>query len=482
MGQGRGGFYSFDAVENAIGCGIHSVDEVLPEHQELRPGDVVRAGRDTYPCWTVMAVDPPHHLVLQGSGTPAQVEVPEVVDEVPDRDYVASTWQWVLRPVDDGRRTRLIVRQRCTYSPNQAVLWHVVEPLNYVMEREMLRGVAARAEHLARSGAAPTGDAVRVAGPGALDDTLTEVLRDAVRAPSSHNAQPWRFEVRDGLIELHVDRSRRLPAGDPDDRELLIGCGTALANLQVSAERRGWEVELELTADDADGPIASLRWREGDRTADDHDGLAGAMHRRRTHRGGFEDRRLDDAVLAEVLAAANADGVWAVAVDDPDRRRRLAELVHAGDALQWADRGWRRELARWMRPASSGDGLTVPAAVAPVAHAVVGRVDLGALVGRRDATLTVEAPTVVAIGTEEDTRASRVRCGIAVERALLAAARHGVQAGWSNQPCQVRSLRPAVAELLGRPHPQLVLRLGHPPVPAEPSPRRPLEELVTVVA
>ncbi len=146
-GQGRGGFYSYDAVENLIGCDIHSADEVLPEHQHLAPGDLIRSGgRDTFPCWIVMQVEPPSTLVLQGSGTPAEVAVPEIVDEVPERGYVASTWQWLLEPVDDGRRTRLIVRQRSTYSPNQSVLWHVIEPLNFVMERKMLLGIKARAE------------------------------------------------------------------------------------------------------------------------------------------------------------------------------------------------------------------------------------------------------------------------------------------------------------------------------------------------
>ena len=80
MGQGRGGFYSFDTLENLIGCGIHSVATVLPEHQQIAPGDLVRSGRDSYPCWVVMAVDPLHHLVLQGAGTPAKVEVPATVD------------------------------------------------------------------------------------------------------------------------------------------------------------------------------------------------------------------------------------------------------------------------------------------------------------------------------------------------------------------------------------------------------------------
>lgn len=146
-GQGRGGFYSYDAVENLIGCDIHSTDEILPEHQHLAVGDLIRSGgRDTFPCWIVMQVEPPSTLVLQGAGTPAEVDVPEIVDEVPERGYVASTWQWLLEPVDDGRRTRLIVRQGLTYSPNQSVLWHVIEPLNFVMERKMLLGIKARAE------------------------------------------------------------------------------------------------------------------------------------------------------------------------------------------------------------------------------------------------------------------------------------------------------------------------------------------------
>ncbi len=145
-GQGRGGFYSYDAVENLIGCDIHSTDQILPQHQQLEVGDIIRSGgRDTFPCWIVMDVDPPHTLVLQGAGTPAEIEVPDVVDEVPERGYVASTWQWVLEPVED-RRTRLIVRQRCTYSPNQAALWHIIEPLNFVMERKMLLGIKERAE------------------------------------------------------------------------------------------------------------------------------------------------------------------------------------------------------------------------------------------------------------------------------------------------------------------------------------------------
>lgn len=153
FGQGRGGFYSYDTLENVVGCGIHSVDRLLPEHQQLAVGDLIRSGRDTQPCWQVIDIEAPHYLVLMGAGTPARPEVPEIVDRAPARDDVASTWQWVLEPVDDGERTRLIVRQRLTYKANQAWLWHLVEPLNFVMEHRMLQGIRDRAERHAQASA-----------------------------------------------------------------------------------------------------------------------------------------------------------------------------------------------------------------------------------------------------------------------------------------------------------------------------------------
>jgi len=81
----------------------------------------IRSGADKHPCWLVTAVQPPDHLVLLGAGTPADVVVPDTpIEVVPPKDYTAATWQWQLRrPHASGTATRLIVRQRLTYSPSR---------------------------------------------------------------------------------------------------------------------------------------------------------------------------------------------------------------------------------------------------------------------------------------------------------------------------------------------------------------------------
>jgi hypothetical protein len=42
LGQGRGGLYSYERLENLLGCDIHNLDHVASELQMIRPGDRIR--------------------------------------------------------------------------------------------------------------------------------------------------------------------------------------------------------------------------------------------------------------------------------------------------------------------------------------------------------------------------------------------------------------------------------------------------------
>ncbi len=97
MGQGRGGLYSFDGLENLVGCDIHSADRVLPDHQEVHVGDLIRLGPVGYPCFRVAAVEPGASLVLVGADPK-----PPHAAATPDAPGGLATWQWQLRA--DSRR------------------------------------------------------------------------------------------------------------------------------------------------------------------------------------------------------------------------------------------------------------------------------------------------------------------------------------------------------------------------------------------
>ena len=53
---------------------------------------------------------------------------------------------------------------------------------------------------------------------GAETEIWESLLRSAIRAPSGHNTQPWRFQILGDRHHMSADRSRAQPVVDPEDR------------------------------------------------------------------------------------------------------------------------------------------------------------------------------------------------------------------------------------------------------------------------
>ena len=145
LGWQRGGLYSFDGLENLVGCDLHSADSLLEDVAPLEIGDLLRSGPPGYPAWEVVRIAEPHHLVLLAVD-PDEPSPRPVGELASDRVRDISSWQWVLEPRAQGHRTRLITRTRTSYRRRSALLWHLVEPISFVMERRMLLGIRARVE------------------------------------------------------------------------------------------------------------------------------------------------------------------------------------------------------------------------------------------------------------------------------------------------------------------------------------------------
>jgi nitroreductase len=311
--------------------------------------------------------------------------------------------------------------------------------------------------------------------------TLEMLVDFAIKAPSAHNSQPWRFEI-DGLsrIQVSADWSRRLPVGDPDGRELIISCGAALENLVVAARAFGLAVEVRHTAGVRESNVlAVVTLSPGEWPTDGESLLFDAVERRRTSREPFASGAVDPAIVQELAAAASLRGATLEIVVDADRRS-LRDLVEAGDRTLFADAGWRGELASWIRtPRAGGDGLAPGHVPAPLVRLVVRSANLGKRVGATDAALADEAPVIAVLSTADDDRAAWLAAGRALERVLLTAERFGLRAGFLNQPCQVPELRAQLKALThGHGAPQIVLRIGRPRESARQTPRRLLDEVV----
>jgi len=302
----------------------------------------------------------------------------------------------------------------------------------------------------------------------------------AVAAPSSHNTQPWLFEIDGDAVTLIADRTRALPVNDPDDRELTISCGAALLNLRVAARATGLDSDVDPLPDgDQADRLAVVRLRAGAPASAAERELDAAIERRRTYRGILLDRPVAVPLGHAIDAAVGAEGASLLTIVGDDERQELIELVIEGDHRHFDDRSWRRELAAWMHPRRDRDGLAFAPMALPVARLAVTAFDLGGSTGTRDSVNAAEAPLLVVLATSGDGPRDWLIAGQAMQRALLVAAAAGLQASFLNQPVQVDDLRPRLARLVGCVHPQLVLRFGYPPPYELPAMRRrPVQDVV----
>ena len=143
MGQGRGGLYSYDGLENLAGCDIHSVDRILPELQHPQVGELIRLGPQGYPCFAVASIEGNRALVLISADP--KTGQPVKYEQQKDKGFSIATWQFILQPAGENG-TRLLVRQRLDFSSDLGWIWRLTEPIGFVMERKMMLGIHRRAE------------------------------------------------------------------------------------------------------------------------------------------------------------------------------------------------------------------------------------------------------------------------------------------------------------------------------------------------
>lgn len=314
-------------------------------------------------------------------------------------------------------------------------------------------------------------------------DKLVFGLHHAILAPSGHNTQPWRFHLADDAVELHADRRRALAVVDPAGRELIASCGAALFCLSLALRRLGSSPATALFPDAEQADLLATVHIGGDYepTADER-AMFDAIPRRHTNRHAFEPTPVPDTVIAELARGAAAEGAWLEAISDEPGKHALAALIGDANRAQLADDAFRGELASWIRAADAGDGL--PSHGVPLAEVSGSLQDFfrtfesGGQVARDERQLALGSPLLLVLGSQADEGRAWLASGQALARVLLTATAAGLSASFLNQPIQVPSHRPLVAEAIARSgYPQQLLRLGYGP-PAAPTPRRPLEDVL----
>jgi hypothetical protein len=143
LGADRGGFYSYQWLENLAGCKLSNADAAHPEW-ELHQGDALVL-HPKAPSLRVAQLERGSYFVAHAPLDQAALAA--------GKPWAEASWLLALEPLS-AERCRLISRYRLACSADLATRLALgptfVEPISFAMDRRMLLGIKQRSEREAR--------------------------------------------------------------------------------------------------------------------------------------------------------------------------------------------------------------------------------------------------------------------------------------------------------------------------------------------
>lgn len=265
--------------------------------------------------------------------------------------------------------------------------------------------------------------------------SFSDLVRWAVLAPSSHNTQPWKFEVEveQGTIVVSPDLSRALKVSDPTYRQLYMSLGAACRNLKIAGRYFGLQHAQEILAcPTTRTPSKRVRFSPGDSASPAEVELFHAIPRRCSQRGAHSPRPLPLELRQTLLDDAQRAGLELSLLQDRADLAQPGVMMYAVDRIILSDSGFTGELSEWVRPnftdapdGMPGAGFNLPDLESGLFPVMIRSGRMASLAAEADRQLFAEQTTSVrVIATDRDDPAGRA--GGAARLLRRSSARDGV--------------------------------------------------------
>ena len=310
------------------------------------------------------------------------------------------------------------------------------------------------------------------------------LVAQAVKAPSGHNTQPWRFRQNESAVEVYPDFDRRLPVVDPDDRELFVSLGCATENLCLAAQNIGYESSVAV----GDTGVIAVALTEGADVKSNP--LFEQIDLRQTNRSIYTGEEIALDALRKLQSVCSEKGI---SIHYYARQTKqfndIEQYVLQGNTRQMQNESFKAELKSWMRfnkkhQDQTLDGLSYAVFGAPnvprwMAEPIMSMAINTKTQNRADREKIDSASHLVLFTTRENSRREWVDLGRTLQRFLLTATELGISHAYLNQPNEEAEIVAEMAKTLDLDgeYPTVLLRVGYGEQQAY-SKRRPIGDII----
>ncbi|KZM74721.1 Acg family FMN-binding oxidoreductase [Nocardia terpenica] len=318
-------------------------------------------------------------------------------------------------------------------------------------------------------------------------DIIEQAVRSAGRAPSLHNAQPWRWVFEQDRLRLYAVRERMLPGADTTGRQMILGCGIALDHLRVASAALGWRTLVAYLPDpNRRDHLATVRFVPTRAVTGIDRERAEAIERRRTNRLPFgAPPHWDDTEAALRTALDPEDAALTVLAENC--RPALTHASQLTRALRRFDSEYQIELRWWTGHLSDTAGVPPTALLTAdeQQRVPVGRAFPTTGAEPRHPRIEADRSRILVLSTPTDGHLDLLRCGAALSTLLLECTRSGYATCPLTHLTEFPRSRTVVRNLIEAVGlPQVLVRVGAVPESADrpPStPRLPLADILHIV-
>lgn len=302
-----------------------------------------------------------------------------------------------------------------------------------------------------------------------LEEQLKFLLGFAILAPSSHNSQPWSFEISGNSIKVYAVTERRLISSDKNDRQLYISLGCVIANIVVAADYYGMEPVVRYLPDYNQPDFAAeISFSGNSGKSPDSNHLIFAIPKRTNNRNKY-DNCLPDETFLNKLRSLAAQDLRIDLIRDPQKKNQLADIAIAAGIAAMEDEKFREELSRYVKSNLTKSkigmpafGMGIPTPVSLAVPFMIRRFNMNKLNRKKDEALLKKFTSCfIVVSAKNDDRGTWLKAGELYERISLLAVQAGMSTAVWAAPIQIGEFYKEFQKVLETNfRPQLFFRLG----------------------
>lgn len=317
-----------------------------------------------------------------------------------------------------------------------------------------------------------------------LECKIKFLLRYALLAPSSHNAQPWNYNIKNNTVLFSPNLNRLVPMADKDSRFIYVGLGCTYKNFEVAAKAYGFTISKKIV----NGSVTKIEAKVTEANSITKiDKIAlDALTGRVTNRNSYTKQTINKNILDDFTNLAEKYGLKIIFVTDKQKKEQIIKLTEKGDYLVWTDPDFQDEHLRWVRHnlTAKHDGMPaftvgIPLIASFFARPVIKNLPFAKFQAMKNRKLLLSTPYFAFILSQKHDNDTWIKVGEALEEIWLKATTEKLSIAPLVQIVEVNNLYQESAAILGtKLRPEFFFRLGYAKKEARHSPRLNLEETV----